>query len=179
MNICVYCSSSNSISENYKTSARKFGEWIAESGNTLVFGGATGGLMTEVSEGAARKGGKIIGIIPHAVKRMNRQSTLCTELVEVSTMSERKEKMREFTDVFVVLPGSIGTLDEFFDVYASGTVGEHRKQIILVNENGFYEHLLLMIEKMKNEQFIVAESYKPMVVNSIDECIEGIMANDK
>ena len=175
MNIAVYCSSSDYIPENYMISARKLGEWIAVSGNTLVFGGATGGLMTEVSEGAADKGGRIIGVIPHAVKRMNRQSMVCTELVEVATMSERKAKMQELADIFVVLPGSAGTLDEMFDVFAAGVVGEHQKPIILVNENGFYEHLLLQIERMRKEEFIPIEFYKLVIVNNIDECIEKIM----
>lgn len=169
MNIAVYCSSSNHIPESYKTSAYKLGQWISESGNVLIFGGATGGLMSSVSEGAA--GGQIVGIIPQAVIKMKRLNTLCTQLIEVETMGERKAKMKELADVFVVLPGSFGTLDEMFDVIASGVVGEHKKPLIVVNENGFYNDLLHQIEKMLTEKFIPTENYKPFVLNDIEECI--------
>lgn len=172
MNIAVYCSSSNHIAENYKLSAFRLGEWIAESSNILVFGGATGGLMDAISEGAFSQKGEIIGVIPQAVKRMNRQSSLCSKLIEVETMSERKTKMKELADVFVVLPGSYGTLDEMFDVIASGVVGEHKKQLIVVNENGFYDDLLTQTDKMCKEKFIPVENYKPKVVGTINECTD-------
>lgn len=171
MNIAVYCSSSNHIPENYKNSAYVLGQWMAESGNTLVFGGATGGLMTSISEGASASGGKITGIIPQAVIRMNRQSALCTELITVETMSERKAKMQELADVFVVLPGSYGTLDEMFDVMAAAIVGEHKKQLIVVNENGFYDDLMRQIERMIDEKFIPVVNYKPLIVSNISDCI--------
>jgi uncharacterized protein (TIGR00730 family) len=177
MNIAVYCSSSNHISENYLQTAYKLGQWIAASGHTLVFGGATGGSMTAVSEGAASTGGQIIGVIPNAVKRMNRQSTLCTELVEVKSMSERKAAMRKLADMFIVLPGSFGTLDEMFDVTAAGVVGEHRKTLIVNNENGFYDCLISLIDRMRQEKFIPFdnENYKPIFVESIEKCIEKII----
>jgi uncharacterized protein (TIGR00730 family) len=167
MNIAVYCSSSNHIPESYKDSAYALGQWIADSGNALIFGGATGGLMTSVSEGASASGGKITGIIPQAVIKMNRQSALCTELITVETMSDRKATMKELADVFVVLPGSYGTLDEMFDVIAAAIVGEHKKQLIVVNENGFYDDLIRQIERMIYEKFIPVVNYKPLIVNSM------------
>jgi uncharacterized protein (TIGR00730 family) len=172
MNIAVYCSSSNHIAENYISSAFLLGEWIAESKNVLVFGGATGGLMDAVSQGVFSKKGEIIGVIPQAVIRMNRQSSLCTKLIEVQTMSERKEEMKKLADVFVVLPGSYGTLDEMFDVIASAVVGEHKKPLILVNENHFYSDLLAQTERMRMEMFIPVENYIPIVVDSITSCID-------
>lgn len=171
MNIAVYCSSSNHIPESYKNSAYALGQWIADSGNTLIFGGATGGLMTSVSEGASASGGKITGIIPQAVIKMNRQSALCTELISVETMSDRKATMKELADVFVVLPGSYGTLDEMFDVIAAAIVGEHKKQLIVVNENGFYDDLMRQIERMIDEKFIPVVNYKPLIVSNISDCI--------
>ena len=171
MNIAVYCSSSNHIPESYKNSAYALGQWIADSGNTLIFGGATGGLMTSVSEGASASGGKITGIIPQAVIKMNRQSALCTELITVETMSDRKATMKELADVFVVLPGSYGTLDEMFDVIAAAIVGEHKKQLIVVNENGFYDDLMRQIERMIDEKFIPVVNYKPLIVSNISDCI--------
>jgi len=175
MNIAVFCSSSNHIAEHYKQSAFHLGELVADSGNTLLFGGATGGLMDAVAEGARNKNGKIIGVIPQPIIQMKRQSTLCTELIVVETMSERKEKMKTLSDVFIVLPGSYGTLDEMLDIIASGIVGEHKKPLILVNEDGFYDHFLNQINYMRSECFIPAEEkYKPLVVRNVDHCMELI-----
>ena len=174
MNIAVYCSSSNHIAENYLSTAYKLGEWIALQGHVLIFGGATGGSMSAVSEGAAMTGAKVIGVIPPAVINMNRQSPFCSELIKVKDMSERKAVMKEIADVFVILPGSYGTLDEMFDVTASGIVGEHKKPLIVINENGFYEYLIKLTDRMKEERFIPIENYKPIFVNTVVECFQEI-----
>ena len=180
MNIAVFCSSSNHIAVHYKQSAFQLGELIAESGNTLVYGGATGGLMDSVAEGACSKNCQIIGVIPHAVIKMNRQSTLSTQLITVETMNERKVKMKALSDVFIVLPGSYGTLDEMLDIVASGIVGEHKKPLIIVNQNGFYNQFLKQIDYMRSELFIPAEEkYKPIVVSSINQCMELIKLSNK
>lgn len=173
MNIAVFCSSSHRISDDYKLEAFQFGKWIAESGNTLVYGGATGGLMDAVSKGTHSKNGNIIGIIPHAVIKMNRQSALPTQLIKVETMSDRKAKMKEVSDVFVALPGSYGTLDEMLDIIASGIVGEHHKPLIIVNHKGFYNLFLQQIEFIREEQFMpIIETYKPLIATDFKHCIK-------
>jgi cytokinin riboside 5'-monophosphate phosphoribohydrolase len=174
MNIAVYCSSSNMIAQKYLKTAFELGSWIAENNHILVFGGATGGSMSAVSEGAASKQGKILGIIPEAVIRMKRANPLCTELIEVVTMGERKELMKKNADIFVVLPGSYGTLDELFDVVAAGVVGEHKKPVILMNENGFYNDLLQQTNRMREEMFIPIENYKLQIANDLDDCFNKI-----
>ena len=180
MNIAVFCSSSNHIADHYKQSAFLLGKLIAETGNTLVYGGATGGLMDAVAEGAQSKNGKIIGVIPHAVVKMNRQSSLPSELIMVETMSERKALMKSLTDAFVVLPGSYGTLDEMLDIIASGVVGEHNKKLIIVNQDGFYDLFLNQINFMRSESFIPAEEkYKPIIVQDINHCMELINLSNK
>ncbi|ADQ79824.1 Conserved hypothetical protein CHP00730 [Paludibacter propionicigenes WB4] len=178
MNIAVFCSSSNHIAAHYKQSAFQLGELIAESGNTLVYGGATGGLMDSVAEGAFSKKGKIIGVIPTAVIRMNRRSALSSELITVETMNERKAQMKALSDVFIVLPGSYGTLDEMLDIIASGIVGEHKKTLYIVNQNEFYDHFLKQIDYMRSELFIPAEEkYKPVIVSNINHCMELIKSS--
>jgi cytokinin riboside 5'-monophosphate phosphoribohydrolase len=173
MNIAVFCSSSNHINNRYKKEAFRLGEMIAESRNTLVYGGATGGLMDSVAEGAQCKNGLIIGVIPQAVIKMNRQSSLPTQLITVETMSERKALMKELSDVFIVLPGSYGTLDEMLDIIASGVVGEHKKPLIIVNQDGFYDQFLSQIDLMRNEMFIPSEeNYKPLVASDLNKCLE-------
>ena len=180
MNIAIFCSSSNRIADHYKQAAFQLGEFIAESGNTLVYGGATGGLMDAVAEGAQHKNGKIIGVIAQAIIRMNRKSTLPTELILVEDLSERKAKMKTISDLFVVLPGSYGTLDEMFDIIASGVVGEHKKPLIIVNYNGFYTQFISQINYMRSELFIPQEEkYKPFIASDIHQCMELINLSTK
>lgn len=175
MNIAVFCSSSNLIGDHYKEMAFQLGKSIAESGNKLVYGGATGGLMDAVAEGAQSKNGEIIGVISKAIIMMNRQSELPTELIEVETLSDRKNLMKTMTDVFVVLPGSYGTLDEMLDIVASGVVGEHKKPLIIINQDGFYDLFLNQIDFMRSECFIpVDEKYKPLIVQDLNHCMELI-----
>lgn len=175
MNICVYCSAKDSIADKYKQLGRRLGEWIAANGHRLVFGGATGGLMTEVSKAAMDAGGKVTGVVPQRILAAGRRSPWCTEMIEVEHMNARKQRMKELSDCFVCLPGSYGTLDEMFDVIAAGTVGEHRKPIIIFNYEGFYEPLKQQIALMKQEVFIpLQESYKPLFAENWTELTAGL-----
>ena len=110
MNICVYCSSSDQVCDEFKQLATELGKWMANSGHTLVYGGATGGLMGAVAEGVAAAGGDIVGIIPECIVDKGRKSDLPTELFVVGDMAERKTMMKEYADVFVVFPGGFGAL---------------------------------------------------------------------
>lgn len=180
MNIAVYCSSSNRIAESYKKVGFDLGQLIAEGGDTLVYGGATGGLMDAVSEGVHSRNGKIIGVIPTAVINMKRQSSLPTELITVETMSERKAKMKDLSDLFVVLPGSYGTLDEMLDIVSSAIVGEHKKPLILMNQNGFFDHFIRQIDYMRSESFMPnQETYKPLICTDINQCMELIKSSSR
>ncbi|MDP4239831.1 MAG: TIGR00730 family Rossman fold protein [Bacteroidota bacterium] len=180
MNIAVFCSSSNHIADHYKQSAYQLGELIAGSGNKLVYGGATGGLMDAVAEGARSKNGKVIGVIAQAIIKMNRKSSLPTELLLTETLSERKAQLKAISDLFVVLPGSYGTLDEMLDVIASGVVGEHKKPLIIINQDGFYAQFINQIDFMRNELFIPQEEkYKPLIVRDIYQCMELINLSTK
>ena len=170
MNICVYCSAKDTIADEYKQLGRSLGKWIAEAGHTLVFGGATGGLMTEVSRTAIQAGGNVIGVVPKRILASGRRSPWCTQTIEVENMNMRKQQMKQLSDCFVCLPGSYGTLDEMFDVIASGTVGEHKKHTFILNYKGFYQPLFEQIQLMKRESFIPAdESYKPQVADNMEQ----------
>lgn len=151
MNICVFCASSSQVSDAFKSEARLIGQFIAENGHTLIYGGATGGLMDAVAEATHELGGEIIGVVPDLIVEKGRKSDLPTQTFQVETMSERKELMKEYADVFVVLAGGFGTLDELFDVVASGMVGYHDKQTILVNSDDYFAGLLQQIDRMTAE----------------------------
>lgn len=170
MNIAVYCSAKDRIAEDYLALGDLLGEWLAREGHTLVYGGATGGLMTRVSAAAKGHGGRVVGVVTRRIAASGRQAECCDELLTVETMCARKEQMRAIADCFVCLPGSYGTLDEMMDVIASGTVGEHRKPIYIVNYLGFYNDLRRQADYMRAQAFLPQqESYAPVFVDSLQE----------
>ena len=146
------------------------GKWIGQNGHTLVYGGATGGLMSRTSDAAKAAGAHVVGVIPPRIKAAGRLATNCDYLIEVNNMSERKQRMRDEADIIVCLPGSYGTLDEMMDATSSAIVGEHHKPTFVLNFKGFYEPLKQQIELMRNLHFIPQdEHYKPVFINSLEE----------
>ena len=173
MRIAVYCSAKDRIPSEYLALGDTLGKWIAEAGHTLVYGGATGGLMTRVSNAAKSAGGMVAGVLPHRIIQAKRMADNCDTLYVVNNMCERKQKMKELADCFVCLPGSYGTMDEMMDVVASGTVDEHRKPIFILNYEGFYEGLKLQAEHMRKLAFLPQEEqYAPRFVDTMEELIQ-------
>ena len=175
MRVAVYCSAKDRIPEEYLALGDVLGKWIAEAGHVLVYGGATGGLMTRVSNAAKAAGERVEGVIPQRIIQAKRMADNCDELHVVDNMSQRKQKMREIADCFVCLPGSYGTMDEMMDVVASGTVDEHRKPILVLNYKGFYEGLKLQAQHMRDLKFLPeVEHFAPQFVDTMDELVERI-----
>lgn len=175
MRIAVYCSAKDAIPEEYLALGDTLGRWIGEQGHTLLYGGATGGLMTRVSDAAKAAGAFVIGVIPPRIIAAGRRAEQCDQLIEVANMSERKQIIRANSDVIICLPGSYGTLDEMMDATSSGIVGEHHKPTFVLNYKGFYEPLKQQIEHMKSLQFIPQdEHYRPIFVNTFDELYQEI-----
>ena len=175
MKIAVYCSAKDSIPEEYLALGDALGAWLGEQGHTLVYGGATGGLMTRTSNAAKAAGAYVVGVIPPRIKAAGRKADNCDELYMVQNMSERKQIMRDLSDLIICLPGSYGTLDEMMDATSSAIVGEHRKPIFVLNYKGFYEPLKQQIELMRSLRFIPEqEAFKPIFVDSLDDLKEAI-----
>ena len=176
MRIAVYCSAKDAIPEEYLQLGDALGRWIGEQGHTLVYGGATGGLMSRTSDAAKRAGAHVIGVIPPRIKAAGRLATNCDYLIEVNNMSERKQRMRDEADSIVCLPGSYGTLDEIMDATSSAIVGEHHKPVYVLNYKGFYEPLKQQIALMQSLQFIPQEEhYKPIFVDTLEDLYRELM----
>ena len=172
MKIAVYCSAKDCIPEDFLALGDTLGKWIGEAGHTLVYGGATGGLMTRVSNAVKAAGGIVEGVIPQRIIDAKRMADNCDTLYIVEDMCERKQKMKDLADCFVCLPGSYGTLDEMMDVIASGTVGEHHKPCFVLNHKTFYSFLQMQVEHMRNMHVLPKEEqYAPQFVNTIEELI--------
>ena len=175
MRIAVYCSAKDVIPEEYLALGDAIGRWIGEQGHTLVYGGATGGLMSRTSDAAKASGAYVIGVIPPRIIACGRKANNCDELYRVLNMSQRKQHMRDLADVIVCLPGSYGTLDEMMDAVSTAIVGEHHKPVYVLNYKGFYEPLRQQIEHMRSLNFIPEkEAYKPVFVNSLEELYEQL-----
>ncbi|MBQ7922507.1 MAG: TIGR00730 family Rossman fold protein [Clostridia bacterium] len=157
MNICVYGAASDTIDVRFKEAAYQLGKVIAESGNTLVFGAGTTGIMGACVRGVDDAGGRSIGIAPKFFDTPGVLHTLCTEMIFTETMRERKGLLEEKSDLFVMAPGGIGTLDEFFENITLRSLGKHEKKIVILNTDGFFDSLLAFLANGAEMGFIGKE----------------------
>ena len=144
--ICVFCGSSHGADPVYTEAARAFGTKMVENGFDLVFGGGGVGLMGEVALSVSNAGGKILGIIPGFLKHLEPPLNVVSEIVVTDTMNERKLRMFGAADGFAVLPGGLGTLDEFAEVLTGAQLRQHAKPIVLVNIKNYFDPLIRLID---------------------------------
>ena len=170
MKICVFCSANQQIASDFFGLTREFGEWAARSGHDIVCGGVNCGLMECVSQAAHEAGGRVIGIVPRIVERGGRVSSYVDVEIPCDNLSDRKQLMMDMSDVFVALPGGIGTLDEIFTIAASATIGFHQKRVILYNMNGFWDSLPAMLDALQ-DQGMMRNPWTTYIqtANSLDE----------
>lgn len=172
MNICVYGAASTKIDKRYITAVEELGESMAKQGDNLVFGAGGNGLMGAAARGVKRGGGKITGVIPHFFKDEEIEEIYgeCDELIFTETMRERKAKMEELADAFIVVPGGIGTFEEFFEILTLKQLGRHDKPIAIYNVNGFYDNIEKLMYDAMNEKFIRSNCRMLyMIFSDIDE----------
>lgn len=154
MNICIFCSANAGLNPEYTRLAEELGRWLAAEGHELVFGGCNLGLMESVARAAHEAGGRATGVIPMIVERGGRVSDCCDTRLMCADLTDRKALMMERSDVFIALPGGVGTLDEVFTVLASASIGYHRKPLILYDMLGFWQPLLGLLAAMQAEGVI-------------------------
>ena len=140
--ICVYCGSRPGENPLFAQAATSVGRWIGERGGQLVYGGGRGGLMGIVADAARLAGARVVGVIPQTLVDKEHANHACDELHIVQTMHERKAMMAERSDVFLALPGGIGTFEELFEVWTWRQLGYHDKPIGILNVAGYYDGLL-------------------------------------
>ena len=154
MKICIFCSANQQIDPEFFTMTEELGRWAAEKGHTIVYGGVSCGLMESVAKATKEAGGHTIGVIPIIVEKNGRTSDHVDVEIPVDNLSDRKQLMMDQSDVFIALPGGLGTLDEIFTVVASATIGYHSKTVILYNMKGFWESLIQMLDDLKQKGMI-------------------------
>ena len=171
-NICVYCSSSNNLEEKYYQFANELGKRIAQEGYNLVYGGTTVGMMGAVAKAVLEQGSQVIGVTPQKIfdflEHFEKAEVIITE-----DMRSRKAKMEELSDVFLALPGGFGTFEEIFEMIVAKQLAYHKKAIIFLNFDGFYNPLLNMFDSIYKNGF-AKENMKNIyfVANTIDDVFQ-------
>ena len=154
MKICIFCSANQQIDPDFFTATEELGKWAAENGHSIVYGGVNQGLMECVAKAAKEYGGMTIGVVPMMVERSGRTSDYVDVEIPCDNLSDRKQLMMDQSDVFIALPGGIGTLDEVFTVAASATIGYHQKPLILYNMKGFWDSLIALLDDLQTKGMI-------------------------
>ncbi|MFV8753275.1 TIGR00730 family Rossman fold protein [Nannocystaceae bacterium ST9] len=155
--VCVFAGSYEGKRPEYAALAEALGRVLAQRGLGLVYGGGRVGLMGRLADAALAGGVEVIGVIPEALHRREVGHTGLHELHVVANMHERKAKMAELADAFVVLPGGLGTLEETFEMWTWGQLGFHRKPIGLLDVSRYWTPLIEMLDRMVDEGFVSAE----------------------
>lgn len=154
MNICIFCSSSKVLEQDYYNKSIEIADKLSLfDNNTLIYGSGAIGIMGEVSRVFKKNGRKIIGIIPEKLNVDGVASDYDNEQIITKNMHLRKDKMRELSDAYVALPGGFGTLDELLEIITLKQLQYHFKPIVIYNINGFYNDLISMFNKIFNEKF--------------------------
>ena len=171
--VTVFCGSSLGTEDIYKSQATLLGQTLAKRNIELVYGGAKIGLMGAVADGVLSEGGKVIGVLPNFLKSKEIAHEQLTELILVDSMHERKTKMNELCDGVIALPGGFGTLEELFEMLTWAQLGLHKKPIAILNINGFYNPLNVMIQTMVDKGFLKEVNQQMLLVcDNIEELLD-------
>ena len=155
--VAIYCASSTKIKPIYYEAASQLGRLLAERGVTQVNGAGNMGLMQAASDAALEAGGRVIGVIPHFMIEQNWHHTGLTQIIETADMESRKQTINDMTDAAIVLPGGCGTLDELFEIMTLKQLGVYLKPIVILNIDGYYDHLLRHLQHSMEENFMRKE----------------------
>ncbi len=156
--VCVFCGSSMGADPAYAQAARRLGALIGESGRALVFGGGDIGLMGEVAREAYARGAAVHGVLPAFLRHLEPPLKKGEELEITPDLQQRKTRMIALADAFIVLPGGLGTLDEFFEVLTSAQLGALAKPIVVLNTNGYFDLLRALLAHAIEMGFARADS---------------------
>ncbi len=167
--LAVYCGSAPGSDDMFAQAARATAAAMRDQGVDLVYGGGRLGLMGLIADSVLDGGGKVYGVIPHALVDLEVAHDGLTELYRVPNMHERKAKMTDLADAFLALPGGIGTLDELFEAWSWNALGYHAKPFCLLNVGGFWDGLITFIDHATDSGFLSAQRRKQLLVAETPE----------
>jgi uncharacterized protein (TIGR00730 family) len=166
LSVCVYCGSRHGARPAYTAAAQALGRAIGAQGWQLVYGGGKVGLMGEVADASLAAGARVVGVIPESLQKLEVGHRGLHELHVVPTMHVRKQMMAERADVFIALPGGIGTLEELYEVWTWRQLGYHDQPIGLLNVDGYFDALLRFMDHTVAEGFLSPEQRANLIVGS-------------
>ena len=175
--ICVYCGSSDGVPVEYLNAARQMGATLARRGLRLVFGGGRTGLMGAVADAALENGGQVVGVIVESLNTPALAHAGLTQMEVFPTMHQRKARIYELGDGYVALPGGYGTFDELFETLSGAQIGVHAKPVGILNVNGYFDPLLVMLDRAEEQGFIFPEHRNALLSSADPDELLGAMAN--
>ncbi len=169
--ICIFCGSSKGMDPIYAEATRQLAGVFISNKVDLVYGGADIGLMKIAADTVLEGEGKVIGVMPEDLAGREIAHDGITEMHIVDSMAERKNKMAEISDAFIMLPGGVGTLDEFFEMMSWNQLGYMKKPLGIFNINGFFNKLLEFVDHATEEKFLREEHRKNIICESDPEIL--------
>lgn len=177
--LTVYCSSSTYLDPDFHAPALEVGRELARRHITLVYGGGSVGLMGEVARACHDGGGRIVGVITQRLYDLERGYDDCDEMIITRTMRERKLEMEHRGEGFIILPGGVGTYEEFFEILTGRYLGEHNKPIGIVNSHGYYNPMIAMIAHGIEHKFIKPAVWELLHVDTDPAKVIDRVINDE
>ena len=153
ISVCVFCGARDGARPSYHAEAVETGACLARNGWRLIFGAGDRGIMGAVAEATRAAGGQTLGVIPQHLLGQERAVGTAADMIVTETMHERKKVMFVNADAVVILPGGAGTLDEFFEGLTWAQLGLHSKPIFIVNTEGYWDNLILLLDRIIEEGF--------------------------
>lgn len=178
-NVCVYSSSSNTLSEIYYKVAQELGVLMAKAGFNVVYGGGAVGTMYENAKAVKEFGGEVIGVIPEKLHSIGVGNPNCDELIVTKCMRTRKDKLDRISDAAIALAGGFGTLEELAEMITQKQLGYNNKAIVILNTNGFYDNLLKFFEEIIEQNFASPSSRELFFVAQTPEDTINYLKNYK
>jgi hypothetical protein len=151
--LTIYCSSSDNLDLEFYQIAEKIGIFLAQNSIKIIYGGGSVGLMGKISKSAYNSGGEVIGIIPSFLSKKEIINKETTKTIVVKDMTERKKKLFNLGDAFLILPGGSGTIEEATEIISWKFLGLHNKDIIVFNYKGYWDEFFKLYTKAKNYNF--------------------------
>ncbi|WP_405564883.1 TIGR00730 family Rossman fold protein [Polaribacter sp. Asnod6-C07] len=175
--IVVFCGSSLGFNLIYKNAAKELGNYFVNHNIGLVYGGGKLGLMGVIADEILAKKGEVIGVIPKILEKEEVIHPEVEEMIVCKNMSERKVIMSKLIDAYITLPGGFGTLDELFEALTLGQLQIEQKPVGLLNINGFFDALILQLDKMVEEGYLKEANRKMLIIgDSVDDLMQKINA---
>lgn len=165
--ICVYCGANFNGDLLLKAAIEKLTARMSQQGIRLVYGGGSVGVMGLLADEMLRRGGEVTGVIPQFLMDKEVGHTGLTDMIITSNMHERKKKMADLADGFLILPGGFGTLEEFFEVLTWLQLGLHNKAIGVLNIGGYYDNLFAQMDVMVEQRYL-KQANRDLVLNEHD-----------